>query len=321
VRPWLVPSVLSLALGATLAVAPITRAQADSRRPDSSVVGSVLGLATTLSATIPSGTYRTGDPGQPITGTVSGGPRRVEVQSRGRNGTWVPLAETTSGLDGSFAVATPTWWTTDTTLRVYAPATATQAAAATTNTGTISVARTFTPRGGTVARYLLGRTARWNPCAPIAYSVDPAHSYPGALDDVAYAVEEISQATGLRFVRAGTLPGAADLTIRWSSPARVPALRGSNVGVGGSSVLNGTTRVDGHVVLDYTQRMSARNGQELDRLRKGLLLHEIGHAIGLDHNDDERSIMYPSLRPLVPHYSAGDLRGLAMLGAGGGCTA
>jgi predicted Zn-dependent protease len=51
-----------------------------------------------------------------------------------------------------------------------------------------------------------------------------------------------------------------------------------------------------------------------------LLLHELGHVVGLGHTPDSAQIMYPDLRPMSSaQYQPGDLGGLARLGATQGC--
>jgi hypothetical protein len=56
--------------------------------------------------------------------------------------------------------------------------------------------------------------------------------------------------------------------------------------------------------------------------RGNLVLHELGHVAGLDHVQDAGQLMYPSISAGAPDgYAAGDLNGLAQLGAGSGCLA
>ena len=43
--------------------------------------------------------------------------------------------------------------------------------------------------------------------------------------------------------------------------------------------------------------------------RGSLLLHELGHAIGLNHVTDKRQVMYPVILPQAAQYASGDLRG------------
>jgi hypothetical protein len=50
-----------------------------------------------------------------------------------------------------------------------------------------------------------------------------------------------------------------------------------------------------------------------------LLLHEIAHAIGLDHVSDRNQVMVPSTGRAYPGYGPGDLEGLWNVGAARGC--
>ena len=49
---------------------------------------------------------------------------------------------------------------------------------------------------------------------------------------------------------------------------------------------------------------------------RSIVLHELGHLMGLGHVDDEQQLMFPEARREVPDFAAGDLTGLAVLGAG-----
>jgi hypothetical protein len=72
----------------------------------------------------------------------------------------------------------------------------------------------------------------------------------------------------------------------------------------------------GSVSLDaprLTELLQGRNGRAVVR---SIVLHELGHLMGLAHVDDEQQLMFPEARREVPDFAAGDLTGLAALGAG-----
>ena len=47
-----------------------------------------------------------------------------------------------------------------------------------------------------------------------------------------------------------------------------------------------------------------------------MLLHELGHLVGLGHVADPYQVMYDTNAYPLPSYRSGDLRGLAKLGLG-----
>ena len=288
----------------------------------------------TIGVRLPSGTVAAGARVS-IAGTVTPhAGRAVLLQARTENG-WVTLGATKAATGGRFTFAAPTWWVARQVLRVYAPATADAAALTSATTGTLTVTRRYAPRPGTAYRHLGGVKARWDACRVVAYRVNPDRMPAGAMGDVHDAFRRISEATGLRFSYAGvtsfvpyrreskarfTITG---LAIAWAPPRQVPGLAGGVLGLGGYASVGATggwNRItQGFAVLDSTTRLAAGFGSHRSTTRGLLLLHELAHALGLDHVDDRRQVMYPVLLPRPARYAGGDLRGLAAVGAARGC--
>jgi hypothetical protein len=184
--------------------------------------------------------------------------------------------------------------------------------------------------------YLAGN-ARWDPCQPIRYVISGIPPFPGAVQLLSSAIKEVSRASGLLFVYAGTTDESATekrspyqperygsrwapVLVAWTDPTAVSRLSGSTVGIGGASSAapDGATPrlVSGIVYLDAPELTTMRQRSAGAQQVRSVMLHELGHLVGLQHVNDSASIMFPQESSAVQDYSVGDLRGLAFAGSG-----
>jgi hypothetical protein len=182
--------------------------------------------------------------------------------------------------------------------------------------------------------YTLDADARWDPCRPIRYVVSGAEPFAGADAMLTQALDEAGAASGLQFVNAGTTTEPASparvpyqperygrswapVLVAWTDEAHVPDLAGNVIGLGGavSATVHGSRRlVSGVLYFDQPELfLIAQRGTGYASMRT-VMLHEIGHLLGLGHVQDPGAVMYPSDRA-QGDYAAGDLRGLAYAGA------
>lgn len=182
----------------------------------------------------------------------------------------------------------------------------------------------------------------YDPCRPIHYVVNASNQPPGGQQLLTQAFTRLTAATGLKFISDGSTsetPGErrdafqpdrygdkwAPVVIWWATPDTAPRLSGAVAGYAASTsidtgqVLRAPIRtfVSGIVVLDGPQlamvETSSRAGPAGAR---SVILHELGHLVGLDHVADPTQIMNPESSGQVTAYAAGDLRGLNELGRG-----
>ena len=169
----------------------------------------------------------------------------------------------------------------------------------------------------------------WDPCSPIRYEVNPAGAPEGGQELIDNAIERASAATGLVFESEGStdrrpftsdfVPVGTDrpVVIAWSDAAELPELDGDVVGLGGGAAEQGVTGrryyVTGAVALD-TDAFTAAAIQQRPRTMEAIVLHEIGHVIGLDHVSEPTELMAARNNGQV-ELGPGALEGLAKLGS------
>jgi hypothetical protein len=198
------------------------------------------------------------------------------------------------------------------------------------------------PPGGGAYTFISTQTdgvspVAYDPCRPLHYVVRPDGAPAGGEEAITAAIARISEVTGLQFIADGwtdeptTLDRPifqaarygdrwAPVLIAWESDVQNPALAGDIVGEGGSTAVSRgdgpQVLVTGTVSLDagqFPQILHRRNGTAIAR---AIVLHELGHLVGLGHVDDDQQLMYPETRGDVVDFAAGDLTGLAAVGSG-----
>jgi hypothetical protein len=183
--------------------------------------------------------------------------------------------------------------------------------------------------------YTFEAAARWDPCQPIRYVVSGGEPFTGANAMLTQALNEAGAASGLRFVSAGTSSEVAStdrnayqpdrygrrwapVLVAWTDQATVPQLAGNVIGLGGavSARVHGSTRlVSGLLYFDAPELfLISQRGTGYAAMRT-VMLHEIGHLLGLGHVQDPGAVMFPS-DGAQGDYAEGDLRGLAYAGDG-----
>jgi hypothetical protein len=164
-----------------------------------------------------------------------------------------------------------------------------------------------------------GVPARWNPCDAVTYAVVVPGAPAGWQHDVSNALAQVRSATGLSLVNAGVynsaaqVPVSAKLVISWASVLT-------------SGDMVGLTTYWYYNVAGYVPEIVSAQVQLLSSLPAGggtgelpVLLHELGHALGLGHTPGAPDVMNP-IDQHLSGYQLGDRNGLWRLGATGGCA-
>jgi hypothetical protein len=157
----------------------------------------------------------------------------------------------------------------------------------------------------------------WSRCSKVTYAVDGSRAPAGSASDVQQAVTQLEAATGLRLV---PVSGSADITIAWdpslynprpgtSGEAGETDFQTASGGLSGPRVASASVRLSAHLVAGTAPGIG----------EKPILLHELGHAVGLGHFTGPE-IMNP-LDQGFASYQPGDLAGLAALYHPSSCTA
>jgi hypothetical protein len=179
-----------------------------------------------------------------------------------------------------------------------------------------------------------GTPVGYSPCRPLHYVVNADLAPEGAAGLVPAAIEAVSRATGIRFVNDGSTDEQpsegrapyqpetygerwAPLLISWTTPEAAPKLKGKIIGTGGSTHYSygdgPKSFVTGSLELDAPQIAAELSRPDGSGYATAVILHELGHVMGLEHVDDPVQLMYPEIGT-PDGLAAGDLNGLQALG-------
>jgi hypothetical protein len=209
-------------------------------------------------------------------------------------------------------------------------------------------APTFRPRVVGAFRFLErvgGAPVRWNPCDTITYAVNAAGATSPVRADLKAALHRVTQATGIEFRSVGTtretfmraytrmryegVMRKAELILIWvDHDGYVEVLRrlhDPRPSIAFAKTMAGLSAhqdqyFGGIVVIDADA--TATRGFGYRYAHGSVLLHELGHIMGLDHVKDPDQLMYSGSHPnfSVRVFGPGDLEGLRRLGEDAGCV-
>jgi len=180
-----------------------------------------------------------------------------------------------------------------------------------------------------------GDPVGYDPCKPVKIRINPQDAPTGYLPLIQGAMRVVSRDTGLKLVYVGTTdarphwqseyvptflgePRRTPALVSFASPSEVHQLAGRVAGIGGSvavSVQGGRFRyVTGGVTLDRAvfRELATTSGGR--REARAIVLHELGHLVGLAHVKDGGELMNGENLGLLD-FGPGDLAGLAKVGS------
>lgn len=293
-------------------------------------------------------TYYAGAGAVAAHGRVPGGKKKVKLQVKLPGG-WHTFASVKSSKKGTFVIGGTLSWYGQHKVRV-----STSGRHPFNRSTKVNALINYAPRGNPANHVFLnhrGVRYSFDPCKTIRYVVNADDVGPAGILFAQVAMAQASAASGIPVKFVGTshqipfrtdntrLPGKQNMLIAFADEAELPDfVTRSALGFGGPVQLRPARDGRGRPVWESTQSAAVFDtnkwfGGDLDQAYIGtkptwgeVMLHEVGHAFGLDHAPSPDEIMYwQAGNGVYPDgyfrglYGAGDLAGLAKDGLGQGC--
>jgi len=154
-----------------------------------------------------------------------------------------------------------------------------------------------------------GQPTRWLAHSTISYTIVAAHEPTDGVQVVTCELAYVSRLTGLHFVQTANGP---QVVFAWRGPDQLL----------GATNVNGVTQPDVNAGRDFFTGAKVLFNESEDRawtthrkFAENLVLHEVGHVLGLADVNNTGEVMNSWVAPntRIATYQAGDLAGLRVL--------
>lgn len=173
-----------------------------------------------------------------------------------------------------------------------------------------------------------GVPVHWNKCDRIGFRVYTRDMPRRGIAQAREAVSRVNRASGLNFVYKGTSqakPSQFDryardtkLVVGWSAPKHSPIPFHGAAGWGGAMWYSTGEIFNGYVLLNSAVTFAPGFGRGPREGLQGtigqVLMHETGHAVGLQHVGNQPQIMFGTATRKLATWGAGDRNGLERVG-------